>query len=68
MGERWHGLQWVIIPNLPKVEEIAEIAEEEEVHLGAVVVLNVGFYASPFVFFFNIGVTVRFNCYIGHCI
>ena len=33
MGERRHGLLRVVVPDLPQVEEIAEIAEEEKVHV-----------------------------------
>lgn len=33
MGVRGNGLFWFIIPDLPEMEEIAEISEEEEVRM-----------------------------------
>lgn len=33
MGKRHHGLLRIIIPDIFEVEEVAEDAEEEEVHL-----------------------------------
>lgn len=30
MGLCRHGLLWIVIPNLPQVEEAAEVAEEEK--------------------------------------
>lgn len=33
MDKCGHGLLWIIIPDLPEMEEGAENAEEEEVHI-----------------------------------
>ena len=55
MEQRCNGLYWVVLPNLPQVEEIAEDAKEEEGHVSVVVILNL--------ILFDIGVTVRFNFY-----
>lgn len=33
MGLRVHGVLWIVVSDLPQVEEAAKNAEEEEVHL-----------------------------------
>lgn len=60
MGMCGYGLQWVVVPNLPQVEEIAEIAKEEEDDIGELY-WYVGF--NVYVSFSRFGLFVPVLCF-----
>lgn len=70
MGMRSHGLLWAVIPDLPEMEEAAEITEEEETYVKREwIILNFTFdFIFPFPFIMFSGSISRRHLEITDCI
>lgn len=61
MGECCDGLLWIVVPDLPQMEEVAENAEEEEVQLSEVVT---NFYTLICKIEMTFDVKLMLSCYM----